>query len=433
MVTHQHPDIQKPNVCEAKRIRLISPILHIGSEVQRLNPFEYVQTSNRVFLPNPEFLAKALKQRGYLEDYIMAIENRESIVELLENAFGNNWKGAKTPNGEPIFLDGFINRKWPEEQVTDLRPMIRNGMGQFYIPGSSIKGAIRTAIAYHLLKHAQQYRVSQAHRVSAIEQTLRQKLQGNGLSKKYDQKRLDDQLFEKSLFCDFDLTYQGKAIRAKLGPNTDFMRAIHVSDSQPLVEHKVPNKQGKEIPYNIPVVAKVIVSSHFPSYKAKYRASIYAEMVRKVRTEFTLSLDTEMLSWFSHKQGMKLPFQSVDDILSICQEFAQGQWDFEHDYWYDIKTNPKAMDRNLDFSQIREIYEPETCPYQLRLGWGSGMRGTTVNLLLPDDLVANIRDVCGISAPGFEAPKSRRTVVGPRGDIKYVPGWVKFKELNKEC
>lgn len=428
-VSNPNLALTKPKVYESKRIRLSSPILHIGSEVQRLNPFEYVQTSNRVYLPHSETLAKALKQRGYLDDYIKAIENRKPIVRLLENAFGENWRSAKDPNDEPIFPKIFSSRKWPEGQVTDLRPMIRNGMGEFYLPGSSIKGAIRTAIAYHLLKHADKYQVSQQHRVSAIEQTLRQKLGRNDIPK-YQQKRLDDELFESHLFCNFGLTYQGKPIRSRMGPNTDFMRAIQVTDSQPLVEHPVPNKRGKAIPYNIPVVAEVMVSSHFESDLAKYRASIYAEMVFKVRTEFTLSLDTEMLSWFSHQQGMRLPFHTLDELLKICQEFAQNQWDFEHNYWNAIRNNPKAMGRNLDFSEIRQIYEPEQCPYHLRLGWGSGMRGTTVNLLFPDDLVSNIRDACGIKAPGFEAPKSRRTVVSHQGEIKYVPGWVKFKEVK---
>jgi CRISPR-associated protein Csm5 len=390
-----------------------------------------VQTSNRVYLPHSDSLAKALKQRGrgHLDDYIKAIENRQSIVRLLENAFGENWQKSKDPNNQPIFPKLFSSWKWPEGQVKNLRPMIRNGMGQFYIPGSSIKGAIRTAIAYHLLKHADKYQVPQQHRVSAIEQKLRQTLGGGGLST-FHRNSLDDNLFEKSLFSNFDLSYKGKVIQAEIGPNTDFMRAIQVTDSQPLVEHKVPNKQGKELLYNIPVVAEVVVSSHYPNGEAKFRASIYTEMVFKLRTEFTLSLNPEMLSWFSHQEGMQLPFRNLDDILKICQEFAQDQWKFEHNYWKNIKTNLNEKEQNLDFSEIRDTYEAEKCPHSLRLGWGSGMRGTTVNLLFPDDLVADIRDACGLKAPGFNAPKSRRTVISHKGEIKYVPGWVKFQEFK---
>lgn len=62
---------------------------------------------------------------------------------------------VKSSDKIPLFPD--VRPKWTLDEmhrVTDLRPMIRNGFGQLYIPGSSIKGAIRTAIAYHLLAYA---------------------------------------------------------------------------------------------------------------------------------------------------------------------------------------------------------------------------------------------------------------------------------------
>jgi CRISPR-associated protein Csm5 len=308
--------------------------------------------------------------------------------------------------------------------------MIRNGMGQLYIPGSSIKGAIRTAIAYHLLKYPDRYQVPSTKRVSEIEKTLRERL---GKLNSHQQKFLDDDLFMESLFSDFSLTYQGRTaqLRNRSGnsPNTDFLRVLKVTDSEPLLEKTAKTKAGKPLALNVPVVAEVIISSRFPNYSAKYKASIYAEMVRNVKTEFTLSIDTEMLSWFSHNQGMKLPFTTLDELLQICQEFTQEQWDYEHDYWQAIKNNPKANGRNLDFDYIRDFYEPTECPHSLRLGWGSGMTGTTVDLLLEDELRQEIRDTCGLEAPNFEAPKSRRTVVSPKGEIKFVPGWAKFKVL----
>lgn len=52
--------------------------------------------------------------------------------------------------------------------------MIRNGMGYLFIPGSSIKGSIKTAIFYHLLKHPDKYQVPKNSRVSEIENNLKQ-------------------------------------------------------------------------------------------------------------------------------------------------------------------------------------------------------------------------------------------------------------------
>lgn len=121
----------KPEVYETRRIQLTSPLLHIGSAVSRLNPFEYVQTDQRVYLPNQDVLARSLKQQGRLNDYIDRVNWREDITPLLESTFGEDWQQAKSDRDEPIFPRSMSSLKWVEGKVTDLRPMIRNGMAIF--------------------------------------------------------------------------------------------------------------------------------------------------------------------------------------------------------------------------------------------------------------------------------------------------------------
>jgi len=433
MVSTSENTLVKPEVYETKRIQLTSKILHIGSEVSELSPFEYVQTDNRVYLPGRDALAKALYQKNskYLQEYIRIIENREEITSLLKEAFGENWQNEKL-DGQAIFPETGISRKWTKEKISKLRPMIRNGFGQLYIPGSSIKGAIRTAIAYHLLKHSERYQVPQNKRVSAIEAKLRETMGEIRRNSKF----ADDNIFMNEFFSNYSLSYNKKAIRCNSQtPNTDFMRAVSVTDTQPLLEEKTLNKKGQTVVYNFPVATEVIVSSYFEGGKAKYKSPIYTEMVRKVKTEFTISIDFEILSWFQHNQGMQIPFKNINELLKICQDFTQEQWDYEHDYWEEIEDNQNAKDNNrqpinLNYSKIRELYEPEKCPFSLRVGWGTGMIGTTVNLCFDDELRAKIRDNCSPNkAPGFEAPKSRRVVAGVDREIKFAPGWVKFKVL----
>lgn len=429
MVASQQLQIKKPQVYDSRIIRLTSPILHIGSEVSKLSLFEYVQTSSKVYLPDKEALARGLQSKGRLQDYINAIDNKQEIIGILKQAFGEKWQTATDTNENPIFPEIGISSKWTEDKITDLRPMIRNGFGQLYIPGTSIKGAMRTAIAYHLIKHAKKYKTPKT--VSHIEQQLRQKLASGELGNKFHQKFTDDALFMNSLFSDFTLKYQDYSPQTKTGPNTDFMRAIHVSDTKPLLKKQITTTKGNPTWINLPIVTEVLVSSHFENNNAKYRASIYAEMVRNVKTEFTLTIDYEMLSWFHHQQGMIIPFTNSQELLIICQEFAQEQWNGEHDYWDNIEDH-RHQEKNLYFDKIRDFYEHEKCPYQSRLGWGSGMTGTTINWLLADDLRSQLRDTCGIKAPGFEAPKSRRTVTNKDGEISYLPGWVKFQLLKNQ-
>jgi CRISPR-associated protein Csm5 len=429
MLSPSSAALTKPQAFDSCTIQLTSPMLHIGSEVQRLSPFEYVATSKFVHQPDAEVLARLLYQRGRLPDYLNAIKTRQSILPILEQVFGDDWVQKQDADGQPIFPRATRSLCWTDHhRISDLRPMIRNAYGQLYIPGSSIKGAIRTAIAYYLLKNANQFQVPKPKRVSAIELQLQQTMG----SLKQKAKSADDSLFMNALFSDFEL--EGDRSNVKTGPNTDFMRAIKVSDSEPLIERKVPLANGKNRFENLPVTTEVLVSSRYSDYRAKYRASIYAELARNVQTTFTITLDRHLLNQMHHLQGMNLPFSSIAEILQICQAFAQDQWDAEHDYWQDIQNNANERDRNnntrnLDFSSIRDFYEATTCPYALRLGWGSGMNGTTVGLLLDEQLRSQVRDTCGIKAPGFEAPKSRRTILDSKGGIRFVPGWAKFKVL----
>ncbi len=103
MTSATNSPLPKPSIYETKQIRLTSRILHIGSAVSRLNPFEYVQANRFVYLPDSEALAKALKQRGFLNDYVHCIEDRESIGDLLNDAFGDDWVRMTTEDGQPLF------------------------------------------------------------------------------------------------------------------------------------------------------------------------------------------------------------------------------------------------------------------------------------------------------------------------------------------
>ncbi|MEY3826124.1 MAG: hypothetical protein RLZZ148_938 [Cyanobacteriota bacterium] len=84
----------------------------------------------------------------------------------------------------------------------------------------------------------------------------------------------------------------------------------------------------------------MIVSSHTEDWKAKYKSSLFVEMAHRVMTDFTITLDIKMLNWFQHRQGIRIPFKNIDELLNICKEFAQDQWNFEaKNYWEQIGNN----------------------------------------------------------------------------------------------
>ncbi|KKD37839.1 MAG: type III-A CRISPR-associated RAMP protein Csm5 [Limnoraphis robusta] len=448
-------DNYKKNNYEYKRIQLTSPLLHIGvGETGTLNLFEYIQENGNIYFPDQTALVEALHNPGNLQkpkalqkarklqearseflkqfeqlsqDYIRVIETRPAdqfkqigkilseLKKLYAQALGKKWL-----DNENIIPDTAISDKWVNRLITrDIAPMIRNGFGEIYIPGSSIKGAIRTAIAYYLLKHEVPSQRSEIEQKLATDMSSLQ----IGKKKKYmdDENLTEAQLSLNSyLFSNFKLKLQShkQSFGTPNTANTDFMRAIKVSDSVPLLI-------DDEVEENLPVVAEVLTSSFHENNGqriATQKALNYLEMIWNLKAEIYICIDTAMLDQFQHEQGMQLPSQlkTVQGILEICQEFVQAQWEHEQKYWNSITDSP-----NLNFSSVRQFYA-NSCPYNLRLGWGSGMTGTTIDLLFQEATRAKIRNASGRLTSSFESPKSRRTVSIPnkRNPIKQPLGWV---------
>jgi CRISPR-associated protein Csm5 len=444
----------------SRRVRLTSPLIHVGiGAAGALNIFEYIQENGEIYFPNQTALAEALhnpeksqkpqalqrkintktSNRGYLQEYerlsqeyIRVIETKEfnqignilkQLKQLYNKAFGSGWLDDRE-----IFPVTGISEKCVNQLIKkDIAPMIRNGFGEIYIPGSSIKGAIRTAIAYYLLKHQAPTRVSE------IEQKIRELSRKQLLSDK--KTALDDEQMLKIandkkismnsyLFSNFRINFENRRFGEPNTPNTDFMRAIKVADSEPLLT-------DFDDDVNLPVIAEVMSSSFKETHDrriAESRATNYLEIIWNLQTEFTICIDTEMLDRFQHEQSIQLPSQlkTVEGIIKICHEFAHDQWEYEQKYWNSITDNQQR----LDFSSIRDFYSSPS-NHNLRLGWGSGMIGTTVGLHFQEQTRSAIRNACGKPTSSSEAPKSRRTAVIPDRDnqLKKPLGWVNLTPL----
>lgn len=440
---------------QSQRIQLTSPLIHIGAAESELNPFDYIQRDIRnrekpinrlIYFPNQDALIALLSQEGELDNYINLTkeyirernpsnltQKRENILKLLEEILGDKWGKIRASDNTLIFPPTSISFKWTDQEIKKLRPLIRNSFGQLYIPGTSIKGAIRTAIAYYLIKHQ-----VDTTKLSDIEQRLIQ-LNPPGIKRKKYKPFLDDDKLIKLtnsqglslnnyLFSNFRLTHEYRLGEEINTLNTDFMRAIKVTDSYPL---------EKTDGVNLSIVSEVISSSFYMNgieRLAKESATKFVEMVWNAQTEFTITIDTEMLSQFQHEQGMQLPRKlwTIEGILEICQEFAQAQWEHERKYWNSITDNPS--DQKLNFSRIRKFYKNDSS-YNLRLGWGSGMIGTTIGLHFNEETREHIRNACGISTNSSETPKSRRTAIVPTQTsiTKRALGWVKLTPVEAVC
>ena len=65
---------------------------------------------------------------------------------------------------------------------------------------------------------------------------------------------------------------------------------------------------------------------------------------------------------------------------------------------------------------------------QIRVGWGAGLLGTSVDMLLPDPLLRDIRNTLFTERGPAPAPKSKRLVIA--GNNRLAPlGWATVEQV----
>jgi CRISPR-associated protein Csm5 len=136
-------------------LHILSPI-HIGTG-QELDPFSYVIRGRGLFLIDLVKWMESYPEKDKL-DNMMDSDNFAIIRSFIAEQF--NLESAvrcSIPVDNPILLETYrkaIKERNPRNQVL-ISPMIRNEVNMdAYIPGSSIKGAMRTAIANRFVEPA---------------------------------------------------------------------------------------------------------------------------------------------------------------------------------------------------------------------------------------------------------------------------------------
>lgn len=208
---------------------------------------------------------------------------------------------------------------------------------------------------------------------------------------------------ERELFQRFSMPVPAASNR-RGGPTAqqrDIMRAVKVSDAVPLDKNAL-------------VLEEVQVTSISAENKTYVKTPVFVEvMPAGVEIDFEITLDETILADFGDNGRAELPFETLEDILKMLQEFAADEWKFEIDFWSRL-TGPGT-------DEMREFYRRK--PAAVRLGWGSGLAGTGLLILLPEELRRELRDALFWPRGQMVFPKSRRVV--REGNHSCRPlGWV---------
>lgn len=413
------------------RAKALSPV-HIGSYEQTLERTEYFVDRGRVYLADPTEIFKQLITTP--ADQKRWLENRESLTEIYQRQ-----RGPRRPAADTL---AFYSLKANSDLIGDnqYRPFERNGRGQPYIAGSSLKGALRNAWLYQYLdKHPE-----------ALTNLGRSLKQSYASFRKYNP-RLDE--IKKELDAKLDDNWaRGGFVQGQSGIPADLFRMFGVSDSQPLDNEALAVEEigvlcSKERGYDL--------SGDRILYEKRNTVLIQECLQENQTFEFSLNFNRKLREFYRGETD-RVPV-SLKDWLDKADAFARKLWEFEGDFLSDLGAKTHRSELRVgemaapgvgDFYLSDDVVPPVGTGWLLRLGAGSGILGVTPGLRLTPENEAEQKYLEDEEKPleywlgyfGFWRherkaevfPKSRKYVwrgTERDGDYEMPLGWLWLEEV----
>lgn len=326
--------------CEMK---LLSP-LHVGNgnELKMVDFYLDEKTYKIKFINFDKFINYCIKKD---------IDLTTKEIRNKEYKTGEDFSITKFMNKKRIYLEeveGLISYSVPaiiehrnRESEFAIREFIK--CGGAYIPGSSIKGAIRTAFMWHYLNEKPDGK-------EIVLKSLEPWLQKNKIS---------GHLF-KSIDDNISAVVFGK------DPRNDIFRIIRVSDTNLI---KYENLEVSEI--------KIVGNSQeIPIYVENMKAG--DNLVFDIDFDEFLLNDKEASSCFKNLDCFNL--MNIKSVFKTCNDFSRNVIKKHLEYFWE-NYNCEATVDEFEFllNQAKNCKDDEAI---LRIGWGGGWYSTTVGLML---------------------------------------------------
>lgn len=360
---------------------LLTP-LHIGSGRDLMLSYDFAVHGGRTWRLNED----AILDRQNVDD-------PQVLERLMRIPPAQLLKKDDFREGSPFFR--YVLRGVPRSQAegAQLRELWKDPYDRPYLPGTSLKGAIRTALAWHGWK---------ALGLRPEKRMLRR------------ESRFAAQDYEHRIFCpgsDRDF------------PNHDLLRALHVGDSEPAGADCI-----------IVINARVLHKSGQMASPIELEA-IAPETVFRL----TVKLDTALFSEWARRHGLKMGGGDWLRALPAIVNRHTARRIEEERRWF---ANVPGAER------VRDFYNklaPPSDGFLLQVGWGTGWDDKTFGSHLREapqfeEILRDYKMARGRRRPGDPFPKSRRvavqvqrapdgrTVDRPVSPLGWV--WVKWKEVR---
>ncbi|PLV57147.1 type III-A CRISPR-associated RAMP protein Csm5 [Thermotoga sp. SG1] len=338
--------------------------LHIGSG-------EKYPPCNLVVLGSGERKNHAvrLKTRKFLEIFAKHKELKDSLsTPLTPSIAGDLTDGIFY---EVSLYSDFKTRK----RAPEILELIHHPDGTVYIPGSSLKGAIRLALTWYVLKNNKKY-------LEKFRENVRQDI-SNRRRNFFRTRKFLDELFR------FD----------HQNINSDYFRFLRISDSERIVAQVVVHDVGvfyMARPNNNPRTFPV----EFVPIKKEFKFDItfakddYRYFLEETRKRYKVDLP-----------------ESLEEILKIVDDFYTEVFKFEKERFEKAKENFKNIDTEKiekRFEQIEKAKKENT--FLIHVGYGGGLMANSLFILLDEETRKRVRNIIK-NHGNDEAPLTRRYLV----------------------
>lgn len=345
------------------RLVVLSP-LHIGAK-QLLTELDYLRDGRTVHVLSPGEWVRWLDERHLLEQYASAEMRGEPPHQFLDRVLA----GAKPPWER---IARYQLRTFGELPKGELHPFIRDPWDRPYVPGSTLKGALRTAVlGAWCLQHP-----------SELEETVNQALARPNFHIRPFGLRLEQELY-------------GRIISAR---NAETLgkpfQELRLRDSDPIPKESV-------------ALYPVEVWSWRRDGSRYQRARIWVEC---------LVPGTEITTAYALDPASALTETGLEEAV---RRWGQHHWSHEKNWW--------AAKPTADGGEIpREFYRATPPDYPLRLGWGSGWAALSLGSALSPEIRQQLsRHWRAIGSLQF--PRSRRVAVDDEHSA-WPMGWLQWRQ-----
>ena len=308
------------------QIHTLTPV-HIGSGTELQGNFEYLyfREEQKIAVIDAEKVLQVLGEEN-LSQWVACIEKNEPLLPLLQSR-------SKSLQSEDVALRTMTCKTATTKPI---REQIRSGSGTYLLPGSSLKGSIRTALwAESVLDNA----------------NLAKEKRNLGVTDHRGGFRWSDQMLSKTFFGG--------------DPNHDIFRLLQVGDAAfsetEVFQTDVINKYGNN--WRIKQELSQFVEA-IPRGASATAQLNFNELLKK-RSQATFNRNVAKLE--------------LHNLFPLINQHTQRLLEDEINYWTDSADNPEALgdyvtELETILSQTEACREGECV---LRLGWGSGFRSMT--------------------------------------------------------